>query len=281
MLITELCKYLQMDFRLQGKEREVYFPAPLTESNKKSYSFCDFPILRKPTRRPLDFLDHVPNEFTKEAISETKEKIYKSKASMVICSNQFSYKEIKGKTLVLVENPRIAFMNVVEAMYFGSNKSFQIHPSAVVENAILGKNVRIGANSVIGGDGFGFWRVKSGKILKFPQIGKVIIGDDVEIQASVCIDKGALSETRIGAGTKIDNLVHIAHNAQIGKNCVIVAQAFIGGSVEIGDESWIAPQSVILNSIKIGKKCIIGMGAVVIEDVPDGATVVGNPARKI
>jgi UDP-3-O-[3-hydroxymyristoyl] glucosamine N-acyltransferase len=139
--------------------------------------------------------------------------------------------------------------------------------------------VKIGGYCVIGGDGFGFWRMKSGELRKFPQIGGIVIEDNVEIHNHVSIDRGALGDTVIGEGTKIDNFVHVAHNVTIGKNCAIVAHAMIGGSVVIGDESWIGPSASILNGVKIGKNCVIGMGAVVVKDVPDDTIVKGNPAR--
>jgi len=108
----------------------------------------------------------------------------------------------------------------------------------------------------------------------------VIIEDDVEIRANVNIDRGNLGDTVIGAGTKIDCLTHIAHNVQIGKNCIIVCLVCIAGSAQIGDNSWIAPGAIIRNKIKVGKNVVVGMGAVVTKDVEDDITVVGNPAHR-
>lgn len=140
-------------------------------------------------------------------------------------------------------------------------------------------SVKIGKNTVIGADGFGYVRQDDGTLLKMPHAGNVIIEENVEIGSNTCIDRAVVGSTIIGAGTKIDNLVHIAHGVKIGKNCLIVAGAVIGGSTEIGDNCFIGINASIKNKVKIGNNVTVGMGAVVLKDVPDGVTVVGNPAR--
>ena len=142
-------------------------------------------------------------------------------------------------------------------------------------------SAHIGTGSVIGGDGFGYAREADGTLVKIPHRGNVIIEENVSIGANTCIDRAAVGSTVIGAGTKIDNLVHIAHGVKIGKNCLIIAGAVIGGSVEIGENSYIGIGAMIKNKIRIGKNCVIGMGSVVVKDVPDGVTVVGNPAKEL
>ena len=139
-----------------------------------------------------------------------------------------------------------------------------------------------GNGTVIASDGFGYeWDGE--KLIKFPHHGDVKIGKDVEIGANTCIDRASLEgeATEIGEGTKIDNLVHIAHNVKIGKHCLIVAGSIIGGGCVIGDRCYIGIGAMIKNKVKIGNDVTIGMGAVVLKDVPDGWTVIGNPAKRL
>jgi UDP-3-O-[3-hydroxymyristoyl] glucosamine N-acyltransferase len=145
----------------------------------------------------------------------------------------------------------------------------------------VGENVIIHAGTVIGSDGFGYQPGQNKDWLKFEHIGGVSIGNGVEIGANTCIDRGALGDTVIGDGTKIDNLVHIAHNVQIGRHCLVIAHAMIGGSCVIGDGAWIAPNASILQKIQIGAGSTVGLGAVVLEDVPPNEIWAGVPARRI
>ncbi|HEX8248494.1 MAG TPA: UDP-3-O-(3-hydroxymyristoyl)glucosamine N-acyltransferase [Pyrinomonadaceae bacterium] len=137
-----------------------------------------------------------------------------------------------------------------------------IHPNVFIEdNSIIGDRVVLHAGVVIGADGFGYVRDGAEGYVKFPQIGIVIIESDVEIGANTCIDRGALGETRIGAGTKIDNLVQIAHNVQIGKRVVIASQTGISGSVIIEDDCVIGGQVGFGDHIRVRKGAIIGSKA--------------------
>ena len=120
-----------------------------------------------------------------------------------------------------------------------------------------------------------------GRWIKFPQIGKLIIKNDVEIGSNTCIDRGALSDTIIGPGTKINNLCHIAHNVKIGSNVIIAALVNISGSSIIEDNVWIAPSAALRGHQRIGEGAIIGTGAIVTKNVPPGETWIGNPARKL
>jgi UDP-3-O-[3-hydroxymyristoyl] glucosamine N-acyltransferase len=142
----------------------------------------------------------------------------------------------------------------------------------------IGRRVRIHANTVIGSDGFGY--VQDGDIhRKVPQIGNVVIGDDVEIGAGVAIDRGALGSTVIGKGTKIDNLVQIAHNVEIGEHCIVVGQAGIAGSTKLGNYVVLAGQVGIAGHLNIGNKAIIAAQAGVMNDIPDGEQWLGTPAQ--
>ena len=139
-----------------------------------------------------------------------------------------------------------------------------------------------GTGVVIGANGFGdVWDGE--KLIPFPHHGGVKIGLDTRIGCNTCIDRASLAGefTEIGDGTKIDNLVHIAHNVKIGKHCLIIAGAVIGGSAIIGDRVYIGMGALIKNKVKIGDDATIGMGAVVLKDVPAGETWVGNPAKKL
>ena len=142
----------------------------------------------------------------------------------------------------------------------------------------IGRRVRIHANTVIGSDGFGYVQDK-GIHRKVPQIGNVIIGDDVEIGAGVTIDRGALGSTTIGKGTKIDNLVQIAHNVEIGEHCIIIGQAGVAGSTKLGNHVILAGQVGIAGHLKIGNRAIIAARAGVMNDVPDGEQWLGTPAQ--
>ena len=152
-----------------------------------------------------------------------------------------------------------------------------IGPAATVIHAILGARVIAHAGVRIGQDGFGFAMGAEGH-LKVPQVGRVIIGDDVEIGANSTIDRGALNDTMIGDGTKIDNLVQVGHNAIIGRNCIIVAQTGIAGSAQLGDFVVMGGHSGVVGHVKIGNGAQIAGMAHVKDDVPPGARMGGTPA---
>ncbi len=142
----------------------------------------------------------------------------------------------------------------------------------------IGKRVRIHAGSVLGADGFGYV-LDAGSHRKVPQIGNVIIHDDVEIGANVTIDRGALGSTIIGAGTKIDNLVQIGHNVVVGEHCIIVSQAGIAGSTKLGNHVTIAGQAGLAGHLKIGDRVIISAQSGVMNDIPEGEKWLGSPAQ--
>ncbi|MBI5344025.1 MAG: UDP-3-O-(3-hydroxymyristoyl)glucosamine N-acyltransferase [Deltaproteobacteria bacterium] len=148
---------------------------------------------------------------------------------------------------------------------------------AVRERCLIGRRVIIHCNSVVGSDGFGYAR-ESGGYRKIPQTGMVRIEDDVEIGACVTIDRATVGETVIGRGTKIDNLVQIAHNVRVGADSIIVAQTGIAGSTKVGSRVQLGGQSGIVGHIEIGDDVMIGARAGVIDDVAKGSVVSGFPA---
>ena len=240
-----------------------------------------------------------------------------SKAGVILCCDDVKPSIQNEKTLILVENPRLWFIRCAN-YFFPTKQSSGIHPSAIIgknclidgdvfvgpysvignnvtvqsetiisshvqihDDIKIGKGVKIKSGCVIGSEGFGYEKNEVGEYERFPHLGSVVIEDRVEIGANTCIDRGALSNTIIGEGTKIDNLVHIAHNVEIGRNCAIVCLSCIAGSVKIGDGAWIAPLAVIRNGIQIGAGAIVGMGAVVTKDVEPYDVVAGVPAKSI
>lgn len=256
--------------------------------------------------------------FCSKAGADGLDVIRATKAGVVLCEKSVAADErARGsRTLVIVRAPRESFARLVRAL-FGEPRPRGIHPTAVVDpearisestyigpftyvgkceigegtviwghvhiydaNVSIGRNVTIHSGSIIGTDGFGYVRNANERLELFPSIGGVIIDDDVDIHAQVNVDRGTLGNTIIGTGSKIDKFCHIGHNAVVGKHCVITAHSMLGGGAQIGDYSWIAPCGCIRDGgIRIGKRSVIGMAAVVTKDVPDGATVMGMPAR--
>ena len=261
------------------------------------------------TQTSLVFIDKNARNKDK-LISETP-------ACTIICDDVPDDETVyKDKCLIVVNNPKLFFAKLVSQQL--SKFTPQVHPTAIISasaniaescyigaHVVIGENVEIGENTfihsncsiydnvkigrnviidagcVIGAAGFGFVRDEiTGEPTRFPQLGGVIIEDDVEIGANTCIDRGALQDTIIRKGVKIDNLVHIGHNIEIDEYSYIITHTAIGGSTKIGKRCWIAT-SDIMNKITIGDDVTIGLGAVVVDSVPSGATYLGNPAMNI
>jgi UDP-3-O-[3-hydroxymyristoyl] glucosamine N-acyltransferase len=219
-------------------------------------------------------------------------------------------------TLLISANPRLSFMRAARVYFLPPPPSAGIHPTAVVhptaridatahvgaycyvgQDSTIGQNtilhphvtvydrVRIGARcqinsgTVIGADGFGYERNEKGELEKFPHLGGVMIEDDAEIGANTCIDRGSVGDTIVRSRARVDNLVHVAHNVEVGEDSAVIALTMLGGSVRVGPGAWIAPGAVLMNQIAIGAGGTVGLGAVVVKDVAEGQTVMGAPAQ--
>ncbi|MCX6231378.1 MAG: UDP-3-O-(3-hydroxymyristoyl)glucosamine N-acyltransferase [Bacteroidetes bacterium] len=241
--------------------------------------------------------------------------ISKTKAKIIIIGNQNNIDFPKDKVFLIVENPKLAFSKIANR-YFIKSIDHSIHPSVVIhpeakiaknvyigpncvigrgeiqentvifgnvfiyDNFIIGKNVKINAGTVIGAEGYGYSREKDGSPVLFPHIGGVIIEDNVDIGSNVSIDRGALSNTIIKKGVKIDNLVHIAHNVCIGENTFVIANATICGSVTIGKNVWVGPNVIISNGLHICDNAQLLIGSVVLNSIVTEEECIGYPAYK-
>lgn len=153
-----------------------------------------------------------------------------------------------------------------------------LYPNAVLyDGTVVGSRVIVHANAVLGADGFGY-RFQDGRHAKVPQLGHVEVGDDVEIGACTTVDRGTFQATRVGEGTKIDNLVQVGHNCHIGRHNLLVSQMGIAGSSSTGDYVVIAGQVGIADHVHIGDRVLIGAKAGVTKDVPPGERMLGAPA---
>ena len=220
-----------------------------------------------------------------------------------------------GVNFLISDNSKATFFSILAHFFEGEPEGPGISPTAVVETKKIGKNVRIGhhcyigpdvvicddvtiknnvilenkvvvgertiihSGAVIGADGYGYYRDESGNNVRVPHFGGVVIGNDVEIGANTCIDRGTLTDTKIGANAKIDNLCHIAHNVVIEDNVSVIALSMIAGSVNLRRNSYIAPAAAVMNQLAVGENSIVGMGAVVVKDVSNNVVVAGVPAK--
>jgi UDP-3-O-[3-hydroxymyristoyl] glucosamine N-acyltransferase len=217
---------------------------------------------------------------------ENLDRLFKLKNGTVFVPDKGSlrYIPIARRTrveLILVDNPRKAFNEVLNQ--YNPNHKTQIHPTAIIgegtvihEGTVIEEGVVIGNNCTIGAVGFGY---EDDELIAHKGIVKICKGS--HIANNVCIDRAVIGETLIGEEVKIDNLVHIAHGASIGKRSMIIAGAVVCGSVTIGDNVWVAPNSSIRQKLNIGDNSVIGLGAVVVKDVKKNDTVAGCPAKSI
>ncbi len=242
----------------------------------------------------------------KEEVKATLIRVDNVYHALAILNEQFIYtyqKEQKISDLAFVHDTAIIgesccidpFCYVGQNVQIGSNCT--IHPHAWIDDNVvigdhciiyagvriyqgceIGKRTTIHANAVIGSDGFGFARKEDGTFSKIDQLGNVKIGDEVEIGANVTIDRASLGSTTIDSGTKLDNLIHIAHNVSIGENTAIAAQAGIAGSTRIGSGVLIGGQAGIVGHIEIGNGTMIQAQSGVSKNTQTNAKIYGSPA---
>lgn len=236
-------------------------------------------------------------------------------AAVLVCLPQQPHNSDLSTVMLHVKEPRRAFGEIVshfcpEEHKTGISEKAVIHPTVIIGKGVyvgpgtvigehcrigdgtvidanvtiyrrvtIGKSCHISSGAVIGADGHGYVLDGNKKYQKVRHIGNVVIGDNVDVGANSCIDRGVLDNTRIGDNTKIDNLVQVAHNVTIGQNCIITAGVIIAGSSSVGDNCWIAPGAVINNGISIADHNQVGMNSVVYRSVKKTDCVyVGNPA---
>lgn len=252
----------------------------------------------------LDWVN--PAKANKQAIAEN------SKAKVILVDGDV--RPIEDKVLLVVNNPKVCLAQIGNE-FFADKPVLGIHPTAVVDSeaklgrgvcvgpysvvgkaqigdgtiieshvriydcVTMGKNCHIKDGAILGGAGFGFEKDEHGNRFRFPQIGSLIMGDEVEVGGNTCIDRGALSDTIIGSHTKINNLCHIAHNNIIGENVEITGCVNVSGGNVIDNNVWLAPNSSLVGYIHIGEGAVLGMGAVAVKDIPAHEVWVGNPAK--
>lgn len=243
-----------------------------------------------------------------ESFSDKEECLIVAKKGCLINKESFSY--------IITDEPKAVFFSILD-YFWGDKETVQLAATAIIKTKKIAQNVSIGehcfidegvsigegtiiepnvtilhhveigknciihAGAVIGIDGYGYFVNENENPEKVKHFGGVIIGDNVEIGANACIDRGTIDYTYIGNNVKIDNLVHVAHNVQIQQNSMLVAGAIICGSADLKKGSYIAPGGIVKNQKKVGEGAFVGMGAVVMQDVPEYTVVAGIQARGI
>jgi UDP-3-O-[3-hydroxymyristoyl] glucosamine N-acyltransferase len=185
---------------------------------------------------------------------------------------------ILGENVRLGARSRLGAGVVLEAGVTVGDDTLLDHHVVCHRGTRIGNRVRIKAGAVLGGPGFGYVPSTEGH-LRMPHVGLCVIEDEVEIGSNSCVDRGSVDDTVIGQGTKIDNLVHIAHNVRVGQRCLFMMGVGVAGSVRIGDDAILAGQAGVVHHVAIGSGARVASQAGVTGDVPDQATVSGFPAR--
>ena len=280
-----------------------------TLSNKSNFNIFSF--------KPINSAKIGDAAFCLQYDEDAKKLILDSDASLIFCSKHLQKISFKTEsTLIFLDDPKLWFLrclkfftniskqhqihstSIVESKKIGKNvhigpftfigKNVEIGDNSIIENNVhifddckIGKNVKIQSSTVINSSSFGPKRNENNELETFPNLGSVIIEDDVEIGANTSILPGILENTVIGIGSKISDHVYIGSGMKIGKHCMITGHTYFGGSSILEDFVYVAPGSIVRNGIKIGKYAFVGMGSIVTKNVKSNTTVIGNPAKII
>lgn len=292
--IDSILSKLESDYKILGDSKMIKNIASLDDATINDLTFCNFDG------------------------NLAKEKIVNSNAGIILCKKTMDnfVKPKSNQQLVFLDNPKLVFIqftnkkflqtfdpkisdsvkisdntkigkNCFIGEYVTIDKNSIIGDNSIIFSGVhisdssIGKNCVIQPGSIIGMDGFSYERLPDNSLEKFPHFKKVIIGNNVDISSNCSIARGALTNTIINDGTKLDALVHIAHNVNVGKNCLLTAGTIIAGSSQIGDNCWMGPNCTILDYIIIGNNVIVGAGSTVTKNISNNQVVVGTPAKPI
>jgi len=275
--LSELAKILQLE--VDHSIKDIHINAVSDSNAPVNNSICDY--IKGPLPEQIDNLilltkDNIDG-YTCILVDNPQESIVKvinHIESTIGFHQKYANSQIPasvkiGKNVVIEDNVEIGENTIIE------------HNVVIHSGTKIGQNCFIRTHSSIGGDGFGFFRDGQNKLVKQPHLGGVTIGDNVEIGSNTCVVRGIVNDTTIGNHTKVDNLVHIAHDCQIGEENFITACAELSGYVTIGNKTSIAPNTCIKQRTNLGDNIIVGMGAVILKDVEDKAVMIGNPAKPL
>lgn len=307
MKLKQLARMLGLELVGDG-ERDIVAPATLHEAGEKDISFFHNPRYRKhlvSTKAGAVILDEsaLPDgaEFTallsKNPLDDFRRCVrilvpqelpepYISELAQIDGSAQIG-KNVRIEPFAVIGSAEIGDGTIVSAGavvgdYVRIGRSCRIYPRVVIyDGVVLGDNVIVHAGAVLGADGFGYSRTDDGVFHKIPQVGGLVIEDDVEIGANTTIDRGSLGNTTIGRGTKIDNLVQIGHNVVIGENCVLAGQVGIAGSCTIGNGVLLGGQVGLAGHLTLGDGVVVQAQAGVDKSFSAGTIISGSPARPV